>query len=530
MQITGKSVFNLIVGRDTKKPNHGDPTREVFETVVFVVVLVLMLKLFVAEAFVIPTGSMASTLYGDQFIAECPECGQKFPVSASVRGGIRMQAKKVECQNCGHYFTPDNARDWNSGDRVLVAKYDYHLRAPRRFDVPVFKYPEYPYERNELTAMNYIKRLIGLPGETIAIYQGDLYRTDKLTYPNLPRPDDAKNLWRPENMYATRQVGRQEFESNNEAAALFMSGSFEMIRKSPAEILAVRRLVFDLDHQPKSMEGRLRTRWHPAPADDAGWTMTDAGFRHEGDQFGWVRYHHVQPGWAAKDGASQPAVIRDHLAYNIDERSQLPQKEQSWVPDLLVECDADFKGADAQVILELTKAGTKYQAVFANNTCKLVVLTAEASDQPRVLAEQPTKISTGRHSLRLANVDSRLTVWVNGRPLPFGDAGNYEPPDRNAFAVTPADAEQPARIGAKGGVACTKVTLWRDVFYTCVDGGDNASCGLQTYYVQPGHYLCLGDNSTSSSDGRAWGLVPERLLLGRAAVIYWPMSRWRVIE
>ena len=65
---TGK-VFNLIVGRDKKRHAHGDPTREVFETVVFVVVLVLMLKLFVAEAFVIPTGSMASTLWGDQIQA-----------------------------------------------------------------------------------------------------------------------------------------------------------------------------------------------------------------------------------------------------------------------------------------------------------------------------------------------------------------------------------------------------------------------------------------------------------------------------
>ena len=36
-----------------------DAFREVVETVVFVIVLVLLLKTFVAEAFVIPTGSMA---------------------------------------------------------------------------------------------------------------------------------------------------------------------------------------------------------------------------------------------------------------------------------------------------------------------------------------------------------------------------------------------------------------------------------------------------------------------------------------
>src|SRR6187200_2716434 len=96
------TAFNVIVGRDKKRHGHGDPTREVFETVVFVVVLVLMLKLFVAEAFVIPTGSMASTLWGDQVKVECPECGQMFPVgSSSSHGRSRAEPTAVDCQNCG---------------------------------------------------------------------------------------------------------------------------------------------------------------------------------------------------------------------------------------------------------------------------------------------------------------------------------------------------------------------------------------------------------------------------------------------
>src|SRR2546422_407672 len=83
----------------------------------------------------------------------------------------------------------DPTRDWNSGDRVLVAKYEYHIRPPKRFEVPVFKYPQEPYHASDKTAMNYIKRLCGLPGETIAIYKGDLYVTESLTYPGRPRPE-----------------------------------------------------------------------------------------------------------------------------------------------------------------------------------------------------------------------------------------------------------------------------------------------------------------------------------------------------
>src|SRR5262249_28381709 len=61
-------------------PREVDPVREIIETVVFVIVLVLMLKTFVAEAFVIPTGSMAETLYGYQKLVTCPKCGLVFPV------------------------------------------------------------------------------------------------------------------------------------------------------------------------------------------------------------------------------------------------------------------------------------------------------------------------------------------------------------------------------------------------------------------------------------------------------------------
>jgi signal peptidase I len=32
----------------------------------------------------------------------------------------------------------------------------------------------------------------------------------------------------------------------------------------------------------------------------------------------------------------------------------------------------------------------------------------------------------------------------------------------------------------------------------------------------------FGDNVNSSSDSRYWGTVPQRLMLGRAIVIYWP--------
>ena len=54
-----------------------------------------------------------------------------------------------------------------NGDRILVGKFAYQFSDPERWDVIVFKFPGE-------AQTNYIKRLVGLPGETIRIRHGDL--------------------------------------------------------------------------------------------------------------------------------------------------------------------------------------------------------------------------------------------------------------------------------------------------------------------------------------------------------------------
>jgi signal peptidase I len=46
-----------------------------------------------------------------------------------------------------------------------------------------------------------------------------------------------------------------------------------------------------------------------------------------------------------------------------------------------------------------------------------------------------------------------------------------------------------------------------------------------TYRVPPGHLFVLGDNSRHSLDGRYWGAVPIRDLVGRAFMVYWPFTK-----
>jgi signal peptidase I len=46
-----------------------------------------------------------------------------------------------------------------------------------------------------------------------------------------------------------------------------------------------------------------------------------------------------------------------------------------------------------------------------------------------------------------------------------------------------------------------------------------------TYTVPPKHLFVMGDNSLSSLDGRFWGSLPQRDLVGRAVFVYWPFTK-----
>lgn len=56
----------------------------------------------------------------------------------------------------------------SDGDNLIVDKLTYHFKDPERFDIIVFPYK---YEENTY----YIKRIIGMPGETIQIVGGYVY-------------------------------------------------------------------------------------------------------------------------------------------------------------------------------------------------------------------------------------------------------------------------------------------------------------------------------------------------------------------
>jgi signal peptidase I len=554
----------------------GDSSREIVETVVFVVVLVLLLKSFVAEAFVIPTGSMAETLYGYQKNVKCPECEYVFPVNCSQeiegQNGMKIPGFTVNtctCPNCRldvPRWDDKTGPEWKNGDRVLVAKFIYDTGAKEitPFDVVVFKFPEQP--QRDYTPMNYIKRLIGKPGQTIGIHYGDLFVAEGIAY-----GDNESD----------RPLRRQTHRSDPKAKELLENrgpdrpSPFHILRKPPDKILAMRRIVYDNDHQAKDLiEAGKPPRWS-ADSDAPGWKPKDNPREPKqfhcdlsGTEQAWLGYQHLM-----RNGRVE--LITDFIGYNTGNTPNDPSPTQlhgNWVGDLLIECQVNVEKAEGELTFDLAKGVDRFQARFqlSTGTCALVRLESEGKDDKEVKEVELDKRDTplkkpGEYRILFANVDERLTLWVD-KSMPFGDGVNYEPPTELAgdglrrvrHGPTENDLK-PVKIGARGAALTVhSLKLTRDTYYTDWTGdysGESLNSSVwsdpkrfddlrhlpaTTLYVQPKHYLCLGDNSPASSDSRSWGvrdvpdekggLVPEELMLGRALMVYYPFNRFGPIR
>ncbi|MFO0939050.1 MAG: S26 family signal peptidase [Gemmataceae bacterium] len=530
------------------KPQPKNNFRETVETVVFVVVMVLLLKMFVVEAFVIPTGSMAETLLGYHKIFTCPECGHTFPINCSdevdPQDGNPYPVKDCRCPNCLYEQTFSASRPspaYSSGDRVLVHKAMYHVNSPKRWEIVVFKFPAEPQKKQ--VPMNYIKRLWGFGGESHAIHRGEVLMTKALTYPGEPEPDRPEDLWQPNYYRHNAEEARHLFEKGRISGFPEGENGFELLRKPDDIMMAERRLVYDNDHQSEMLISKgAPPRWSTDPKRDGGGTFAADNtqkpkvFTQSGNK-AWIRYQHLTENLWANPPNAMPAPIRNMMGYNTPHLP--PMKKQDlfdyWCGDLMLECQAKLTSADSKITLELSKGEARYQARIANGT---VTLLRTGDGTEKIIAERPCPVkAAGTYDLRFSNIDCRLRVHVNGKAVEFGKDADYplmpvkeyDPLDTGREGWTLRnDLEAPASIGAEGGVEVSHLKIWRDTVYTAqglMNRPDHYAEYVDTFYVQPGHYLCLGDNSAQSSDSRDWGTVPERLMLGRAVFIFWPFTR-----
>jgi len=117
--------------------------REYAEALIIALVLALLIRTFVIQAFKIPTGSMEPTLLvGDHLLVS------KFSYSVHIPNEIPFTSIQ------------------------LFPDFHFFSSVPKRGNIVVFKYPE-----DE--SKDFIKRVVGLPGETIQVIRQKVYINDK---------------------------------------------------------------------------------------------------------------------------------------------------------------------------------------------------------------------------------------------------------------------------------------------------------------------------------------------------------------
>jgi len=555
--------------------------RDTVESVWVAIILAFVLRAFMVEAFVIPTGSMAPRLMGEHYDLVCPACGYEYSYrwQRTDKGSVTRRSQQIpdgvsHCPSCTYVYQGSKQIEYvNGGDRVLVMKYLYRFVEPKPFDVVVFRNPQ-------SNANNYIKRLIGLPGETIEIVHGDVFVKDK----DKPKPE---------------------------------------IRRKPDRAQEVMwQIICDNDYQPdrailkKDMKIDAPRRW-VAPTAGADtqtdpWAKTNNGrtFTFKGSPqrsyltFKGARYE-VDPGYLERStmekvknesmreaflpryGYNDAGRERRYINPNIDLCSDLrlsvvvrPGEAKS-----AAECVLDCMRFSFRALFDTDGSITVFRKL--REATQLKPAGGDAWGEPWARAKTAPMVAGVGRKVELAHVDHGVKVWVDGEKVDALEKNYTVPLDvlkqRLADAVDTPLPRPGARIGAVGGpLEFTHLKLMRDVYYTDFslaqpDGppvnflmdyankqkdknGDKPTPGspgwgvagnpieLRKRDVHKGEnpdldeFFVLGDNSPQSLDSRGWiqaapslrlfdeddkpqyrlGTVPRYNMIGKAMFVYWP--------
>jgi signal peptidase I len=516
-----------------EKQKPPDNWRETVESIVVAFVLAFLFRTFEAEAFVIPTGSMAPTLYGQHRDVICEQCGTRFAAGVTTDAELRdgaispnYRSKYAICANANCRYPNDVLdREMFAGDRILVNKFPYEFYNPQRWDVVVFKFPE-------SAKTNYIKRLVGLPGEELKVSGGDIW------------------------------VRKLDADGNG-------TGVFRIPRKIPEKQRQLQILVHDNDRPAtKLLETGWPESWAPtSPEEATGWRADPksrafrvdpvaAGEGHED----WIRYSHYLPtedDWdRVEHGLSprrppHPQWITDFYAYNsritVGEddarrrRDEPPNKDSKlWVGDLTLSCTVEVLGTGGEAIFELVEGERRYRCTIdlATGHGRLAYTPEMTNIQdPQPLGDEfeMGMHKPGKYGFSFANVDDRLCVWIDDRlvkALEFEEGSVKFPAPSHDLRPGEAD-KAPVGIGARGAtLRIAHLKIERDVYYTPDPNGlQPADHDLFfTLHDDPeddrnDEFLMFGDNSPHSNDSRGWlttHTVARHLLIGKAFFVYWP--------
>lgn len=573
---------------DTTSPGSNAPAppresvKETLVSVIIAFVLAFVFRGFVIEAFVIPTGSMAPTLLGQhmRFIGQRTGTewtvnprdsaaladGQMSPDPLPVQGRVgQFPAVPAVDPSSGEPIGPRQGVNipTRAGDRILVLKYLYALREPQRLDVVVFKNPEDP-------GVNYIKRLLGLPNQLVAIVDGDIF------FRPLPPDDNGPYGARP---------------------STWNEPGWRIARAEDATARATWQRVFDSALVPRPATAEPGSSFRVLPPFEGAttdWQLVDAAghalpvYRYAG-QAPTALVYNDRSTERMPDGTTRPRPIAqaftltDYTPFN--QLVVMPARPPFPVSDIAVRAAVEFSptgtpGAARRVAVLLKARGHEFRAtVDSAGSVKLQMRPDPATLPPgsppawNDLASgsvEPTVLLMPAE-IEFWHLDQRLSLFIGGRLVARADY-DWSPAQRVKHAtgrdletLTSADTlvsqqlskpelyrKPQLRLEFDGGpLTLHRVVVSRGLHYrsderivAAREPGQRATAEpswathpLTTMALGPDQFFCCGDNSAMSHDGRMWGpphpwvrakidstpgIVPRDLMLGKAFFVYFP--------
>jgi signal peptidase I len=478
--------------------------RENLESILIAIVLAFVLRIFVVEAFKIPTGSMATTLLGQHKVVKCPNCNWKFESDHNT--------DYVRCSNC-FYKIRISGYMKRGGNRILVNKFAYDFGKPKRWDIAVFKYPfidticmlcsddshrsticekcsigekRENYLKGKINSIksylgllqyhkvvckncnseeiiicqqcgstnvridrkNYIKRVIGLPEEKLQIVNGDIYINGRIQR----KPAKVQEeLWAP--VFDSNYPGKQEIVKNWEAKDTFWDIDKRQLHlKLPEGFSQASYATFE----------RHITDYNVYNSD-----ITDAI---DGDIM--VRFDVVS---SRNSGGVSVIMEKDEKTFEVFIRLRGEKKESYLkMSDLKILTDAN-------AFIEL------------ENKCRI----------------------------EFSNVDKRVSLKLNGSEVFSYTYDDDLLPDHNFTKYSKLKIG-----GVNTEVVLKNISVFRDVYYT--NAGEWGT--LRSVEMGEKEYFFLGDNSRNSNDSRFWKFVPESSLVGKAFMVFWPLRTIKFVR
>lgn len=491
---------------------HENSVIETIQSLVVAFVLAMTFRGFAVEGFVIPTGSMAPTLLGQHFLTYSTTTGSVFPAGIDLNRPPN-ELSIVYDPMLGPEFDDlgrlgPRAPTLRMGDRILVLKCIYPFLKPQRFDVVVFKNPTEPNGESG----NYIKRLIGLPGESVWLVDGDVF---------VGPADNA-----------------DDFDGY-------------VVQRKPEHIQrAVWQPINHSDYPPQRPE-TIDAGWDGSFWTGEGWDTSSRAYSTETASPTMLQWNNGQ------------RAITDWAAYNM---FMPTARDQSYTSDLRVAAAVvpEQDGLTTSLQLEARSCVFEFRIDDGRAIVRYRSQDAADDDWAQQDAAEIKPLPAGEPTnIELWHVDQSMSLFIDGdrvahleydwRPVKrLQHSTGLLDEDNIEGALATADPV-PAQINwhfEGSPVTLHRVRLDRDLHYhqRRVNPNDQKNppkilgWGFATHpehlgVLGPDHFLMLGDNSTSSLDGRYWGrparivaeqiddapfVVNRKLLIGKAWMVYFP--------